>query len=423
MKADAMLPYADPFVIAAEAIIRPLLTGPGAASIHVAAKAYSAIAAQLNAAADSTDASMTEMGETWRGPSSDTAQAAFRRYTKSLREQAHAALKTSTLLKNAEAAYKTAHQAMLVVEAELIEFEARQTAMAAASVLAAPTVPAMMLMESESAAILAAAIAVMDQYAATLTPILASFPPPVTAQPIVSNPGGPATPTMTMTSTVPTNLATRSLHSPTSGAPLHSPTSSGPSSTSGGPDSGPGSGTQQSPTSTTQTTTDPTTTAKSADTTQTTPEVNPATSNTDSGSNGYDSDPTNHPDLHETSQSSPTLAGLNGGVGSSVVLGMTRGGLGSMSGASTGFRMPANWHPEQARAFGPTATNTAETPMSRPVAPRGTTAPEARMRRRRDEDDTKASKVIMPGAPQDVPTLESAPTVGVIEHTDDGEAE
>ncbi|MFI6369088.1 PPE domain-containing protein [Nocardia sp. NPDC050630] len=420
MKADAMLPSADPFVIAAKGIIHPLLAGPGTASIHAAAKAYSAIAAQLNAAAVSTNGSMTEMGETWRGPSSDTAQAAFRQYAKSLREQADVALKTSTLLKDAEAAYKTAHQAMLAVQAELIEFEARQTAMAAASVFAAPVVPTLMLMESESAAILAAAIAVMDQYAATLAPILASFPPPVAAQPIVSNSGGPEMPIMTSTS--PTNLATRALYSPTSGGPVS--TFGGPSSTSGGLDNGPGPGTHQSPTGTTQTTTDPTTAAAPADTTQMTPGVNPTTDNTDSGANGYDSGPTNHPGLYETSPSSPTLAGLNGGVGSSVVIGMTRGGVGSMSGASTGFRMPANWQSGESRAFSATATDAAEAPTSRPVAPRGSVAPEARMRRRRDDEgDTKVSKVIVPGAPQDVPVLGSAPTVGVIEHTDDGEAE
>lgn len=173
-----MLPYVDPFVVAAEAIIRPLLTGPGTASIDAAAKSYSAIAAQLNAAANRTDASMVEMGETWRGISSDAAQAAFRRYTDSLRAQADVAVQTSTLLLEAEGAYKIAYHAMLAVEAELMEFTARQTALLAASTVAAPALPMLMLMEVESAAIFAAAVAVMEQYSATLVPILASFPPP-----------------------------------------------------------------------------------------------------------------------------------------------------------------------------------------------------------------------------------------------------
>ncbi|MFR9774050.1 PPE domain-containing protein [Nocardia sp. SC052] len=421
MKADAMLPYVDPFVIAAEAIIHPLLTGHGVASIQDAAKAYSAIAVQLDAAAHSTDGSMTEMGETWRSLSSDIAQAAFRRHANSLREQSDAALKTSVLLKEAEAAYKTAYREMLAVQAELIDFVARQTAMAAASIFAAPTLPVLMLAESESAAILAAATAVMDQYAGTLSGILARFPPPVTAQPIVSNAGGPEV--STRMSTVLESLATRSLHSPTSGGLLHSPTSGGPSSTSGGPGKGSGSGAHQSSTSSTEAMTDPTTTTAPTDTMQTTPGVDPATSNPDPGANGFDSSPTNYPGLHDASQSSPTVAGLNGGVSSSVVLGMTRGGPGSMSGASTGFRMPANWRSGEARAFGATATNAAEVPMRPPVAPSGSVAPRVRMRRRRDEEDMKVSKVIVPGATQDVPTLESTPSIGVIEHTDDGEDE
>ncbi|MBY8862756.1 PPE domain-containing protein [Nocardia sp. CA2R105] len=410
-----MLPF-DFFAIAAQEIIGQLLIGPGTGSIRATAEAYAAIAAQLHAAAAGTDGSMTQMGETWRGPSSDTAQAAFRTNATTLRQQAEVAHQTSLLLNEAEFAYDVARQAMLVVQAELIEFEARQTALAIAGMSGIPTAPLLLVMETESIAILGAAVGVMVNYGAVLGPTLAAFPPPVVGQPVVNGVGGPVTPTMTsvdyLTSTGPGNFATRS---------LLSSTSLGSSSTSGGTVDNSSVGTQETPTGTTEAT-DPTNTPSSpADTAQsTTSQVDPGSAySTDSAANGYDGGPANHSGLYGTSRSSPTLAGLNGGVGSTVALGMTRGGLGSLSGASTGYRMPANWSSGGARAFGATAADAAETPVSRPVAPRGASAPEARMRRRRDENEKSVSKVIVPGEPQDVPVLETAPTIGVIEYSDD----
>ena len=121
--------------------------------------------------------------------------------------------------------------------------------------------------------------------------------------------------------------------------------------------------------------------------------------------------------FYDTSQNSPTLAALSGGAGSLVALNMARGGLGSMPGAATGFRMPASWNPGAGRAFGAMPQQATSGPMARKGPPRGALAPKARMRRRRD-DEKRSSKVFVPGEPQDVPVLEQPPVIGVIEYED-----
>ncbi|MQY23847.1 PPE domain-containing protein [Nocardia macrotermitis] len=409
-----MLPF-DFFAITAQAIIGQLLIGPGTASIHATAEAYAAIAAQLHAAAAGTDGSMTQMGETWRGPSSDTAQTAFRINANTLREQADVALTTSSLLIQAEVTYDAACQAMAVVQAELIEFEARQTAVALAGCSGIPTAPLLLLMETESIAILAAAVGVMVGYAGALEPVLAGLPTPVVGQPVVTNPAGPELTSMTtveyLNSSTVGDVVTRSLRSVTPGSSSLRTLGDGSSSTHESTTSTPTNTEATDPNNLTNDPSSPT------DTSQPTNSPVDPSRYTDS-TNGYDGNSANHSGLHGTTRTSPTLSALHGGVGSSVALGMTRGGLGSLAGASTGYRMPANWK-SGGRAFGASLAE-AETPVSRPLAPRGATAPEARMRRRRrDEEETRASRVITPGEEQEVPVLESVPLVGVIEYRDD----
>lgn len=120
----------------------------------------------------------------------------------------------------------------------------------------------------------------------------------------------------------------------------------------------------------------------------------------------------------ENSQSSTTLAGLSGGVGSLVALNMTRGGLGAMPGAASGFRMPSNWSLGRGTAFGATSNPTAAGLAPRNTPPRGATAPKAQMRRRKRDEDREKSKVFVPGEPQEVPVLEQPPVIGVIEYAD-----
>ncbi|GAA5062224.1 PPE family protein [Nocardia callitridis] len=123
-----------------------------------------------------------------------------------------------------------------------------------------------------------------------------------------------------------------------------------------------------------------------------------------------------------TSPQSSTLAGLNGGMGSSVAVGLLRGGPGAMPGGATGFRLPTNWSLGKpgGTAFGaPLNNNPSGASPARKAAPRGVIAPKTRRRRRDDEKSTK--QVFVPGEPQEVPVLEKPPVIGVIEYTDDVE--
>ncbi|MBO0855729.1 MAG: hypothetical protein J2P18_18415, partial [Nocardia sp.] len=131
------------------------------------------------------------------------------------------------------------------------------------------------------------------------------------------------------------------------------------------------------------------------------------------GHSGTQSVSPDHTGAYDAITHSPTLAGMSGGVGSVVTLGMVRGGAGAMSGAATGFRMPAGALGNQAvRAFG--ASSAEPEPEQTPSAPRrGVTAPEERMRRRRDQE-RKPSKAFVPGEPEEIPELIAPPALGIV---------
>ncbi|WP_280313698.1 PPE domain-containing protein, partial [Nocardia abscessus] len=74
-----------------EVNIARLTTGPGSASLEATSTAYTKLAAALSRAASGTDGSMSNMAESWRGPSSEMSQAAFRKHSGWLRQQAAAA--------------------------------------------------------------------------------------------------------------------------------------------------------------------------------------------------------------------------------------------------------------------------------------------------------------------------------------------
>jgi hypothetical protein len=99
---------------------------------------------------------------------------------------------------------------------------------------------------------------------------------------------------------------------------------------------------------------------------------------------------------------------------------MTRGGLGAMSGSATGFRLPAKWASRGARAFG-----AAEEAQARPLlrqggAPKGASAPEGQLRRRKDRERTRSGKVIVPGEEIEVPDLEAGdPGLGVLGYVEE----
>ncbi|NUS44489.1 MAG: hypothetical protein HOQ24_12470, partial [Mycobacteriaceae bacterium] len=117
-----------------------------------------------------------------------------------------------------------------------------------------------------------------------------------------------------------------------------------------------------------------------------------------------------------TSPYSSTQMAMMGSMmaGGFFSLGMTPGSMGSMAGAATGFRMPANW--SNGTAYG--ASNApANAPVRAPI--RKVSAAKKQMRKRREENSE--SKVYVPGEPQEVPVLEQPPVIGVLDASDDHE--
>ncbi|WP_433525837.1 PPE domain-containing protein [Nocardia pseudovaccinii] len=412
-----------PFFIAQtpEEIIGRLLCGPGISGTLVTSGAYQAMAMQLNAAAAATEGSMTELSGTWHGLSADQAQSAFRNHAGWLRAQAMVAVQTAVLADEVAVIYTGAQTAMEGVAVWLAEFRAKEAVLAASAVMGAPTGPVLLAQELEYFAIKVAATGVMVSYAGALLPTLAALPPPIEAPPIVTG-GDPGMqmdyvsyddPT-TYSGTEHTTTGTTQTTTPHSTDTGDTNTTGGDNQT-GGSDNG-GSGGNDTPNDPTPT--DPTNSATPTDPEQLAPQADPGALNGDSGANGLDYGSSDQMELVGTSQYSTTLAGLNGGVGSLVALNMLRGGVGSMPGASTGFRMPGNWNPLASRAFGAMPQQSGTGPMGpRQGPPRGAVAPKSRMRRRRD-DEKRPSKVFVPGEPQEIPVLEQAPVVGVIEYAD-----
>ncbi|WP_433683877.1 PPE domain-containing protein [Nocardia sp. CA-119907] len=415
-----------PFFIAQtpEEIIGRLLGGPGISGTLVTSAAYQEMSIQLNAAAAATEGSMTELSGTWHGLSAEQAQSVFRNHADWLRLQAAVATQTALLADEVAVIYTGAQSAMEGVAVWLAEFRLKEAALAASTAMGAPTGPVLLAQELEYFAIKVAATGVMVAYAGALLPTLAALPPPIEPPPIVTvgdpgmqmdyapydNPttyGGTDHTSTGTTQTTPNGSDTGNTNTGN--------TNTGGDNQTGGSDNG-GTGGNDTPTDPTPT--DPTNSATPTDPDQLAPQADPGALSGDSGVNGLDYGSADQMELVGTSQYSTTLAGLNGGVGSLVALNMLRGGVGSMPGASTGFRMPPNWNPMASRAFGALPQQTGTGPIGpRQGPPRGAVAPKSRMRRRRD-DEKKPSKVFVPGEPQEIPVLEQAPVVGVIEYAD-----
>ncbi|WP_406271796.1 PPE family protein [Nocardia sp. NBC_00881] len=389
-----------------------LTTGPGAGPMLDTAAAYERLAAGLLAAAGGSDGAMNSMAATWQGPSADLAQAAFRKHAGWLREQAGVAAQTATLTTAAAGAFATAYAAM----PKLPEIIANRLAVAGLTVVSntpmgAPAKLMIAALELDYLRMRIQAGVTMIMYAEVTTNLLSALPPPVAPPPITSDGGAADSPVAkNYDHLIPkdnvTQVGDRSL-TDTNTKPTDTGTGDKPGET--GTDTGK---TTPDPTDPTSNPTQPAEQAVS-DMDRTISSL----SDTMTNPSADGSSPLEH-GFYGTTPYSTTLSGLNGGVGSMVALGMLRGGLGSMPGASTGFRMPSNWSLGRGTAFGAPANTTTAGPASRNTPPRGASAPKAQMRRRRDEDRDK-SKVFVPGEPQDVPVLEQPPVIGVIEYADD----
>ncbi|WP_245670774.1 PPE family protein [Nocardia flavorosea] len=387
-----------------------LTFGPGSAHLLTTSAAYSGMAEALNLAADGSDGSTNDLAVSWNGSSSDLAQAAFRRHASWLREQAEIAMNVARLADGGAAAYDAAFKAMpplgLITanRAHAIELAA-EYAVTSSSGLGVFTAAKIAVNETLYLGMWIQAASTMVAYDAAATTVttalgaLRPLPPP----PITESGSGDS----------PTDIPT----DPGSGPPPGGGTD-GPAI--GGTD-GPGGQPTDLTQSPTESPTDLVQQNPSAD--QAISQVEQAMSSmndslADPGLGDAHSGALEQHGFYGTSPYSSTLSGLTGGMGSMVAVGMMRGGLGSMSGASTGFRLPANWSPAAGRAFG-AGTGTPPVSAGNAAPRRGVSAPGSRMRRRRKDDEKEPAKVFVPGEQHDVPVLERPPEIGVIRYTED----
>ncbi|WP_406231651.1 PPE family protein [Nocardia sp. NBC_01009] len=398
----------------------------GGVSTADTAAAYATMADALNFASSASEAAMNRMAPGWDGPTSDRAQAAFRRHAAWQREQSIVARKCEASAAEVAAAYGAALGAMPKL------FEILAVRALSSTLIATNTMnqnwPGIFACEAAYDIMWGEAAGVMFGYQADAFGALAALPTPVPPPPIVSGGGDSG---INQKSGVPADKNPPPPWSETGPKDTNPPESgkgdggNGNGKGDGGNGNGDGGSDPSDPTP------DPGDTNPNPnpnpDPGQQLPEgeqaasdVNNALSSmTDSlGDSSVDGGSPDDHGFYGTSPYSSTLAGLNGGVGSVAALGMLRGGLGSMPGASTGFRMPANWAPGRGTPFGATPGNLTSGPAQQGPLRRGATAPKANMRRRRRDEERTKSKVFVPGEPEEVPVLEQPPVIGVIEYAD-----
>ncbi|WP_442791106.1 PPE family protein [Nocardia sp. NBC_01327] len=411
-----------------------LFAGLGPGPLMATAAAYQSISVALAAAASASDASMGAMSVAWSSPAAEQAQQAFGIDTAWLRTQAENAGLASYLATMVAGAIITAWGAMPKVP-EINAVKLAEHALVLTNNMGQNT-PAIAGLESVYLAMWVAAAMTMASYAADAGAFVSLLPPPATPPPIAGgNPVGaiPADLLPSALGGAPAgiDLAGSSFSSLPGGgtgagvgagpvlggsAPRQVGAGGGETQAGGGPANGSpgqqGGGSGQS-------------TPPGADASQPVSVVQQALPPAEAPSNpGADAaggdgtmlDPASG--FHGSSPNSTTLAGLNGGVGSVVPLGMTTGGAAAMSGTATGFRMPTTWTSGATRAFGSTASNATSEPIAQRTAPRGASAPEERLRRRRDPEEHSSTKAFSPGEPQEAPTLEQSPAIGVIGYSD-----
>ncbi|WP_083874757.1 PPE domain-containing protein [Nocardia paucivorans] len=416
-----------------------LMSGAGAAPLELAANGYRAMAAGLRLAAEGSDGSMANMEVSWQGEAGDKARMAFRRHANWLREQAMVADEMAKIADSGAAAYRAADAGVPPLAAILANI-ARRAALGSAVAVGGPTLglaatAAYAAAEAEWLAMQMQAGVAMSAYDAATETLAAAIPNSVPPPPITTGPGG-ETVSVTNNNTL---LTTTTPKNPTNNPVTKQIVGdrSGPTGKPGGDITDPGKSVSDP--------SGPTTSEAGSSVSDAVSDAVQSAGSTDPGLNeleqamqpfdqvlpdggyggygnegveGYDLLGQEH--LLGTSPYSTTLMGLTGGTGSLVALGMVNGGLGNMSGAATGFRMPPNWNLGSGTAFGAGTGVPAGTPAGSSAPRRGVSAPTARMRRRRkDEESNKPSKVFVPGEAHDVPVLERPPAIGVIEYDDD----
>ncbi|WP_062988210.1 PPE family protein [Nocardia anaemiae] len=390
-----------------------LLGGPGVEMITAAAESYQNSAQTLMTTASNTASAMLDMGETWNGESGDLAQSAFSHHTKWLQQQAMVAQSVSGVLLTVAGEFSAAQSAMEMVGGWLAENRFEQGVLLLTNTGGQNAIP-LLLNQLEYIAIWGAAAAVMDGYAGAVLPTLSTLPPPALPTPIVTDPGVPPPPPQF---DVPVHTPKSGPNGKFDGSTNNDTTTNNDTNNTNTNNTNTDNNTGDTKTGNTDTGNTPTDTTESptADPTADPSEVTSPLS--DSGSYTGADGSAGQSGFFGTSPNSPTLAGLSGGVGSMVALNLARGGLGSMPGASTGFRMPSNWLRGPGTAFGASSNPSGAGPAGRGAPRKGAIAPKTQMRRRRDEE-RKPGKVFVPGEQLEVPVLEKPPVIGIIEYAD-----
>ncbi|MEV0032738.1 PPE family protein [Nocardia sp. NPDC050793] len=376
-----------------------LSVGPGPVPMIAAANVYEAIAAALQGSATGIEGQISEMASTWRGESAIKALHAFRLHNVWMRSAAAAASHLAAQSLAQAQAYIAARAMMPSIEVIV----ANRMALAAyvATNTMGQNTPLIAANELTYAGLWAMAAAAMDTYAATTAAINVGHLPPPTAPNIVQGTSGrgmlpldpPADPvggSSTLGAT--SNPVTRT---PEVGQSLSEVGNSAPHVENASSEVARAAGDL--------------------------PWNSEPIGSASDGATPWTHDLPEQTGFLGTNPYSPMLAALQGGAGSSVALGLTRGGLNAMSGASTGFRMPAKWHLGMGggAAFGAPLANQLPAPVTRTAPPRGVSAPRSTQRRGsgREEDPAK-SKAFTPNYLSDVPTLGARPILAVIDGND-----
>ncbi|MFI6218500.1 PPE family protein [Nocardia brasiliensis] len=368
-----------------------------------ASGAISAMSGALNTMAAVSQGSMAEMGSSWRSRASEAAQERFGQHTGWFHQQAGVAAAAAPLVARLADAYFFALMTMPPLGVIVANRIAGMSL--AVSNVAGQNTPAIAANEAAYYQMWIQAQAVMYKYAGEAISALGALPPPISPPPQIGgglgtgpSPGAAggdgATPTA---GPVPEGATT--VGAGPGGGTVGDP------GTAGGADGVSGTGTDA--------------TNSATDLTQSSAPVaessNVDPSSADPLSGGGTGDAAGSSGFFGTSSFSPTLAGLNGGLGSVVPLGMAFGGAGGVMTSANQFRMPASWAARPGATFGALPSEAAPAPVGR-TAPSGASAPASRMRRDRREYDTEHSTVFVGSVPGEVPELSNAPAIGVIEY-------
>ncbi|MBU3066827.1 PPE domain-containing protein [Nocardia sp. NEAU-G5] len=395
-----------------------LTFGAGEVPLQGANAAYTAMAAALHTAAGDSDGTTATMTGIW--PTGHTAQAAFSNHAGWLHGQAENAARSAQVASAAAGAYMSAVGIMPPVAECLAAKAAAAAAMTAAATTGAMTPAALGTEHYYDVVLRGQAATSMTTYSAAANTIVAGLPT-VTPPPEITSGGGggPGGPGLGM---------------PViggGGAPLSPPTAIGsPVSLAGQSLTSAGSQAVTSAGSQAVTSAGTTLGNQAANTlgqaaAQQLPSLGPGDSALADALNppGAENLPDyagygQHFDPYGLAPYSSTLAGLSGGAVSMVAMNMVQGGVGTMSGAATGFRMPSNWVARTAKVFGALDEQAPES-VAPSAASRGASAPAEQMRRDKEKKRKASGRVIAPGADPNVPDLEDAPVIGVLEFRDD----